>query len=79
MFESPDKLILGFLTGVLFGFLLQKGRVAKFEVIVGQFLLRDWTVVKTMGTRPKQTAPMRMPPSSAGRICSEAASAATSA
>jgi uncharacterized membrane protein YedE/YeeE len=49
-FESPDKLVLGFLTGVVFGFLLQKGRVAKFEVIVGQFLLRDWTVVKTMGT-----------------------------
>ena len=50
MFESLDKLVLGFLTGVIFGFLLQKGRVAKFEVIVGQFLLRDWTVVKTMGT-----------------------------
>jgi hypothetical protein len=50
VFESPDKLVLGFLTGVIFGFLLQKGRVAKFEVIVGQFLLRDWTVVKTMGT-----------------------------
>ena len=50
MFESPDKLVLGFLTGIVFGFLLQKGRVAKFEVIVGQFLLRDWTVVKTMGT-----------------------------
>lgn len=50
MFESPDKLILGFITGFVFGFLLQKGRVAKFEVIVGQFLLRDWTVVKTMGT-----------------------------
>jgi uncharacterized protein len=50
MLESPDKLILGFLTGIVFGFLLQKGRVAKFEVIVGQFVLRDWTVVKTMGT-----------------------------
>ena len=30
--------------------LLQKGRVAKFAVIVGQFLLKDWTVVKIMGT-----------------------------
>ncbi|MHB8865933.1 MAG: YeeE/YedE thiosulfate transporter family protein [Pirellulaceae bacterium] len=50
MFDSPEKLALGFLTGILFGFLLQKGRVAKFEVIVGQFLFRDWTVVKTMGT-----------------------------
>jgi uncharacterized membrane protein YedE/YeeE len=35
---------------MIFGFLLQKGRVAKFEVIVGQFLFKDWTVVKTMGT-----------------------------
>lgn len=50
MFDSPYKLGLGLLTGVVFGFLLQKGRVAKFEVIVGQFLLKDWTVVKTMGT-----------------------------
>jgi uncharacterized protein len=50
MFDSPVNLILGLLTGVLFGILLQKGRVAKFEVIVGQFLLRDWTVVKMMGT-----------------------------
>ena len=50
MFDSPDKLILGLVTGIAFGFLLQKGRVAKFEVIVGQFLFRDWTVVKTMGT-----------------------------
>jgi uncharacterized membrane protein YedE/YeeE len=50
MLDSPDKLILGLVTGIVFGFLLQKGRVAKFEVIVGQFLFRDWTVVKTMGT-----------------------------
>ena len=50
MFDAPEKLALGLITGILFGFLLQKGRVAKFEVIVGQFLFRDWTVVKTMGT-----------------------------
>ncbi|MHB8973444.1 MAG: YeeE/YedE thiosulfate transporter family protein [Pirellulaceae bacterium] len=50
MFDSPEKLGLGLLTGIVFGFLLQKGRVAKFEVIVGQFLFQDWTVVKTMGT-----------------------------
>jgi uncharacterized membrane protein YedE/YeeE len=50
MFESPERLALGLITGIVFGFLLQKGRVAKFEVIVGQFLFRDWTVVKTMGT-----------------------------
>lgn len=50
MFDAPDKLLLGLATGIVFGFLLQKGRVAKFPVIVGQFLLKDWTVVKVMGT-----------------------------
>lgn len=50
MFDSPDKLLLGLATGIVFGFLLQKGQVAKFPVIVGQFLLKDWTVVKIMGT-----------------------------
>ena len=50
MFEPLPRLLLGLLTGFLFGLLLQKGRVAKYRVIVGQFLLRDWTVVKVMGT-----------------------------
>lgn len=50
MFDPPVKLLLGLVTGICFGFLLQKGRVAKFSVIVGQFLLRDWTVVKVMLT-----------------------------
>lgn len=50
MLEAGDKLVLGLATGVVFGFLLQKGRVAKFEVIVGQLLLKDWTVVKIMAT-----------------------------
>ena len=50
MFDSPPKLLLGLVTGILFGVLLQKGRVSKFEVIVGQFLFKDWTVVRMMGT-----------------------------
>lgn len=50
MFDSPEKLALGLVTGILFGFLLQKGKVAKYHVIVGQFLLKDWTVVKVMAT-----------------------------
>lgn len=50
MFDTPDKLILGLLTGILFGFLLQKGRVAKYSVILGQLLLKDWTVFKIMAT-----------------------------
>jgi uncharacterized membrane protein YedE/YeeE len=50
MFDSPTKLALGLLTGFIFGFLLQKGQVAKFQVIVGQLLLKDWTVIKIMAT-----------------------------
>jgi uncharacterized protein len=50
MFDSADKLALGLVTGILFGILLQKGRVAKYQVILGQFLLKDWTVVKIMAT-----------------------------
>ena len=50
MFDSPERLMLGLLTGIVFGVLLQKGRVAKFSVIVGQFILKDWTVAKVMGT-----------------------------
>lgn len=37
---------LGF--GLIFGFLLQKGGVAKFHVLIGQLLLEDFTVVKVM-------------------------------
>ena len=50
MFDEPLKLVLGLVTGILFGFLLQKGQVAKFQKILGQFLLKDFTVVKIMGT-----------------------------
>jgi hypothetical protein len=44
------KLALAALFGLIFGFLLQKGGVAKFNVLIGQLLLMDWTVVKVMGT-----------------------------
>lgn len=50
MFESPLRLVLGLVTGIVFGVLLQKGRVAKHEVIVGQLVLRDFTVAKVMLT-----------------------------
>lgn len=42
--------MLGLGSGVAFGALLQKGRVAKYEVILDQLLLRDATVAKVMGT-----------------------------
>lgn len=48
MFESFPRLLLGLLTGIIFGFLLQKGQVAKFDVIIRQFLLKDSTVFKVM-------------------------------
>ncbi|MCA9422323.1 MAG: YeeE/YedE family protein [Nitrospira sp.] len=35
---------------MIFGFLLQKGRAAKYQVILGQLLLKDWTVLKIMLT-----------------------------
>jgi hypothetical protein len=42
------QLILGLIAGILFGFLLQKGGVTKYRVIIGQLLLKDFTVVKIM-------------------------------
>lgn len=48
--DSPRQLVLGFIFGILFGFLLQKGGVAKYEVLLGQFFLTDFTVMKVMLT-----------------------------
>lgn len=44
------QLLLGLVMGVLFGFFLQKGGVTRYEVIIGQLLLKDFTVVKIMLT-----------------------------
>ena len=40
--------ILGLVTGILFGFLLQKGRVLRFDKQVGAMLLKDMTILKFM-------------------------------
>lgn len=54
--DAPDKpdsarqLVLGLVFGIVFGFLLQKGGVAKYEVLMGQFFLTDFTVIKVMLT-----------------------------
>lgn len=48
--DSPRQLVLGLVFGIVFGFLLQKGGVAKYEVLMGQFFLTDFTVVKVMLT-----------------------------
>jgi hypothetical protein len=47
---APPQLIAGAIFGLAFGFLLQKGGVGKFHVLIGQLLLQDWTVAKIMLT-----------------------------
>lgn len=47
---SPKQLLTGALFGVIFGFLLQKGGVAKYHVLIGSLLLEDFTVMKVMLT-----------------------------
>ena len=42
------KLFWGLVFGIIFGFLLQKGGVTKYDVIVNQLLLTDFTVLKIM-------------------------------
>lgn len=42
------KLFWGLLFGIIFGFLLQKGGVTKYDVIINQLLLTDFTVLKIM-------------------------------
>lgn len=47
---AAPRLVAGVLFGLAFGFLLQKGGVGKFHVLVGQLLLQDFTVAKVMLT-----------------------------
>lgn len=42
------ELIYGFITGIIFGFLLQKGRVIRYEKQLGALRLIDMTIVKFM-------------------------------
>ena len=41
-------LIYGLITGILFGFLLQKGRVLRYDKQLGALRLKDMTIVKFM-------------------------------
>jgi uncharacterized protein len=50
MFDTPTLIIGGILTGLVFGFVLQKGHVTRYSTIVGQFLFADFTVLKIMLT-----------------------------
>jgi uncharacterized membrane protein YedE/YeeE len=54
MFETlisdPTTVALGAATGLVFGFLLERGAVARFDTIVGQLLFRDFTMMRVMLT-----------------------------
>ena len=45
-----NQLLAGLITGVLFGFLLQKGRVLRYDKQLGALRLQDMTIVKFMAT-----------------------------
>lgn len=44
------QLLIGLFSGIIFGFLLQRGGLAWFDTIIGQLLFEDWRVVKVMLT-----------------------------
>jgi hypothetical protein len=46
--SQAQQLILGVILGIAFGFLLQKGGVAKYHILIGALLLEDFTVAKVM-------------------------------
>ena len=46
--EDKRPLFFGLGFGIIFGFLLHKGGATKYDVIVGQLLLTDYTVLKIM-------------------------------
>ena len=46
--SDRSPLIWGLIFGILFGFFLQKGGATKYDVIIGQLLLSDFTVLKIM-------------------------------
>ena len=48
--QKNIQLLIGLLIGIAFGFLLQKGGATRYDVIIGQLLLTDFTVIKIMMT-----------------------------
>ena len=46
--NKKAQILLGLLFGIAFGFLLQKGGATDYDVITGQLLLTDFTVLKLM-------------------------------
>lgn len=48
--EGGRRLLGAAVFGLAFGFLLQKGGVGKYHILIGQLLLQDFTVMKIMLT-----------------------------
>ena len=48
--DRGRRILGAILFGLAFGFLLQKGGVGKYHILMGQLLLQDFTVVKVMLT-----------------------------
>ena len=48
--SSATSIFAGIGFGLTFGFLLQKGGVGTYHILIGQLLFQDWTVVKIMLT-----------------------------
>ena len=48
--SDAKPLLLGAITGLVFGFLLQRGGLTRFRTILGQFLFRDFTMLRVMLT-----------------------------
>jgi len=46
--SSGSQLLFAFLIGIGFGFSLNKGGLTQFDVIIGQLLFEDFTVIKVM-------------------------------
>lgn len=49
-FSTLSVTLLSLLSGITFGFLLRKATVSRFDTIVGQLLLQDFTVMKVILT-----------------------------
>ena len=48
--NKKAQVLLGLFFGIVFGFLLQKGGATSYDVILGQLLLTDFTVLKIMAS-----------------------------
>jgi hypothetical protein len=50
IFPSPTGALIAVIGGLLFGFLLRKSTLSRFDTMVGQLLLKDFTLLKVVLT-----------------------------